>query len=224
MQNPDKVERLVVLNTPLGLKTKLRPELAAYKNKMAFLRPDPKASPHKPFLFLFDQNCHITLRDHIHSAEVVAFCSCTFTSARLDPGSILSFSLHHKLLQQHQQQQHHTACRRVPLLLQKKRFDGATYSAAGSSYQMQWDIAEGYNIAYQEDDLGSIAVAESMNQVHSCTPTMHVSAHCMLPNATQPLLCCCQTKGLSHAALLVWLSTRFRSLHVSARILWCLRC
>lgn len=80
MQNPDKVERLVVLNTPLGLKTKLRPELAAYKNKMAFLRPHPKASPHKPFLFLFDQNCHITLRDHIHSAEVVAFCSCTFNS------------------------------------------------------------------------------------------------------------------------------------------------
>lgn len=45
MQNPDKVEKLVILNTPLGLKTKLRPELAAYKNRMAFLRPDPKASP-----------------------------------------------------------------------------------------------------------------------------------------------------------------------------------
>ena len=30
---------------------------------------------------------------------------------------------------------------------------------------MQWDIAEGYNIAYRDDDLGSIAVAESMNQV-----------------------------------------------------------
>ncbi|KAL3139633.1 hypothetical protein ABBQ38_003949 [Trebouxia sp. C0009 RCD-2024] len=89
MQNPDKVEKLVILNTPLGLKTKLRPELAAYKNRMAFLRPDPK----------------------------------------------------------------------------KKRFDGAMYNAAGSSYQMQWNIAEGYNIAYQEDDLGSIAVAESMNQV-----------------------------------------------------------
>ena len=42
MQNPDKVEKMVILNTPLGLKTKLRPELAAYKNRMAFLRPDPK--------------------------------------------------------------------------------------------------------------------------------------------------------------------------------------
>ncbi len=42
MQNPDKVEKMVVLNTPLGQKSKLRPELAAYKNQMAFLRPDPK--------------------------------------------------------------------------------------------------------------------------------------------------------------------------------------
>lgn len=44
MQNPDKVEKMVVLNTPLGAKSKLRPELAAYKNRMAFLRPDPKVS------------------------------------------------------------------------------------------------------------------------------------------------------------------------------------
>ena len=42
MQNPDKVEKLVILNTPLGTKSKLRPELAAYKHRMAFLRPDPK--------------------------------------------------------------------------------------------------------------------------------------------------------------------------------------
>lgn len=56
---------------------------------------------------------------------------------------------------------------RVLFLLQKKQFDGATYNAAGSSYQMQWNIAEGYNIAYQDDDMGSVAVAESMNQVHS---------------------------------------------------------
>lgn len=47
MQNPDKVEKVIILNTPLGLKTKLRPELAAYKNRMAFLRPDPQASLHK---------------------------------------------------------------------------------------------------------------------------------------------------------------------------------
>ena len=44
MQNPDKVEKMIVLNTPLGRQSKLRPELAAYKNRMAFLRPDPKAS------------------------------------------------------------------------------------------------------------------------------------------------------------------------------------
>ena len=44
MQNPDKVEKMVILNTPLGAKSKLRPELAAYKNRMAFLRPDPQVS------------------------------------------------------------------------------------------------------------------------------------------------------------------------------------
>ena len=47
MQNPNKIEKVIILNTPLGMKTKLRPELAAYKNRMAFLRPDPKASLHK---------------------------------------------------------------------------------------------------------------------------------------------------------------------------------
>lgn len=62
--------------------------------------------------------------------------------------------------------------KQIPVVLQKKRFDGAMYNAAGSSYQMQWNIAEGYNIAYQEDDLGSIAVAESMNQVCACTPSV----------------------------------------------------
>lgn len=51
-------------------------------------------------------------------------------------------------------------------LLQKKRFDGATYNAAGSSYQMQWNVAEGYNTAYQEPGPGTVAIAETMNQVH----------------------------------------------------------
>ena len=60
----------------------------------------------------------------------------------------------------------------TPLVSQKKRFDGAMYNAAGSSYQMQWNIAEGYNVAYQEDDLGSVAVAESMNQVYSFRPSV----------------------------------------------------
>lgn len=44
MANPDKIDKLVVLNTPLGQNTKLRPELAAYKAKMAFMRPDPNVS------------------------------------------------------------------------------------------------------------------------------------------------------------------------------------
>jgi len=56
--------------------------------------------------------------------------------------------------------------------LQKKRFDGATYNAGGSSYQMQWNVAEGYDIAYQEPGPGSVAIAETMNQVQHC-PSLH---------------------------------------------------
>lgn len=44
LSNPDKVDKLVVLNTPVGRKSKLRPELAAYKTKIAMFRPDPKVS------------------------------------------------------------------------------------------------------------------------------------------------------------------------------------
>ena len=40
-QNQDKVAKLVILNTPLSLKSKLRPELAAYKAPLAFMRPKP---------------------------------------------------------------------------------------------------------------------------------------------------------------------------------------
>ena len=42
-QNPEKVAKLCIINTPLGLKSKLRPELAAYKAPLAFLRPKPDA-------------------------------------------------------------------------------------------------------------------------------------------------------------------------------------
>jgi pimeloyl-ACP methyl ester carboxylesterase len=38
-RHPDKVKKLVCLNVPLGLKSKLRPELAAYKAPLAFMRP-----------------------------------------------------------------------------------------------------------------------------------------------------------------------------------------
>ncbi|KAI7838120.1 hypothetical protein COHA_008051 [Chlorella ohadii] len=39
LDNDESVAKLIVLNTPLGLKTPLRPELAAYKNPVPFLRP-----------------------------------------------------------------------------------------------------------------------------------------------------------------------------------------
>lgn len=51
-----------------------------------------------------------------------------------------------------------------PCVLQKKRFDGAAYNAAGSSYQMQWNVAEGYNLPYQEPGPATVAVAETMKQ------------------------------------------------------------
>ena len=38
-QNADKVDRLLVLNTPLAKSSKLRPELAAYKAPLPFMRP-----------------------------------------------------------------------------------------------------------------------------------------------------------------------------------------
>lgn len=37
--NPSLVERLIILNTPLAPRAKLRPELAAYKNPVPFMRP-----------------------------------------------------------------------------------------------------------------------------------------------------------------------------------------
>lgn len=43
LDNPGLVDRLLVLNTPLSPSSKLRPELAAYKNPVPFLRPKPDA-------------------------------------------------------------------------------------------------------------------------------------------------------------------------------------
>jgi len=39
LQNEDKIARLMILNTPLSLSTKLRPDMAAFKNPLPFLRP-----------------------------------------------------------------------------------------------------------------------------------------------------------------------------------------
>lgn len=39
LQNESKVARLLILNTPLSRSSKLRPELAAYKAPLAFMRP-----------------------------------------------------------------------------------------------------------------------------------------------------------------------------------------
>lgn len=42
LQKEDRIERLAILNTPLATNTKLRPELAAYKAPLAFMRPGNK--------------------------------------------------------------------------------------------------------------------------------------------------------------------------------------
>ena len=38
-QHDESINKLVILNTPVDVKSALRPELAAYKNPIAFLRP-----------------------------------------------------------------------------------------------------------------------------------------------------------------------------------------
>jgi hypothetical protein len=43
-QNSEHVNKLAILNVPLGRKTGLRPELAPYKAAMPFMRPKPDAS------------------------------------------------------------------------------------------------------------------------------------------------------------------------------------
>eukprot|EP00879_Flechtneria_rotunda_P020475 GHRR01021543.1.p1 GENE.GHRR01021543.1~~GHRR01021543.1.p1 ORF type:complete len:255 (+),score=70.96 GHRR01021543.1:187-951(+) len=43
LQHEEQIERLFILNTPLALSSKLRPELAAYKSPIPFLRPGAKA-------------------------------------------------------------------------------------------------------------------------------------------------------------------------------------
>jgi len=39
LEHEEQVSRLFILNTPLALNSKLRPELAAYKSPIPFLRP-----------------------------------------------------------------------------------------------------------------------------------------------------------------------------------------
>lgn len=43
LENEDKLNKLIILNTPLSTSSKLRPELAAYKAPLAFMRPNPDA-------------------------------------------------------------------------------------------------------------------------------------------------------------------------------------
>ncbi len=46
LEHPELVSRLLILNTPLSPKTKLRPELAAYKSPLPFMRPGNVSDPH----------------------------------------------------------------------------------------------------------------------------------------------------------------------------------
>eukprot|EP01026_Neomeris_dumetosa_P062325 TRINITY_DN5894_c0_g1_i2.p2 TRINITY_DN5894_c0_g1~~TRINITY_DN5894_c0_g1_i2.p2 ORF type:complete len:269 (-),score=45.45 TRINITY_DN5894_c0_g1_i2:258-1064(-) len=41
LSQEDKIDRLIILNTPVALKSTLRPELAAYKAPLPFMRPKP---------------------------------------------------------------------------------------------------------------------------------------------------------------------------------------
>jgi hypothetical protein len=39
LAHEDQISRLFILNTPLAVSSKLRPELAAYKSPIPFMRP-----------------------------------------------------------------------------------------------------------------------------------------------------------------------------------------
>lgn len=42
LKRADDIDKLVIMGTPLGLKTPLRPELAPFKSPLPFLRPKPE--------------------------------------------------------------------------------------------------------------------------------------------------------------------------------------
>ena len=42
LQHPNDVAKMYIINTPVGANTKLRPDLAPYKNPMSFMRPKPE--------------------------------------------------------------------------------------------------------------------------------------------------------------------------------------
>ena len=56
LRHADDVERLLILNTPLARSSKLRPELAAYKSPLPFMRPG-SVSFFFVFVSLFDFVC-----------------------------------------------------------------------------------------------------------------------------------------------------------------------
>lgn len=49
LEHEEQIDRLFILNTPLSLKSKLRPELAAYKSPVPFLRPGNVSSRREQF-------------------------------------------------------------------------------------------------------------------------------------------------------------------------------
>lgn len=44
LKHSDLISKLVILNTPLDIKSALRPELAVYKNPISFMRPKAGAA------------------------------------------------------------------------------------------------------------------------------------------------------------------------------------
>lgn len=66
LANEGLVDKLIIINSPLAAKSQLRPELAAYKNPIAFLRP--KADKvHAQAALCTVAHCCIVLHTCVHS-------------------------------------------------------------------------------------------------------------------------------------------------------------
>jgi hypothetical protein len=67
LQREDAIDRLFVLNTPLALSSKLRPELAAYKSPLPFMRPGSVSVPAQRAALAESRGARRTVHCHAHA-------------------------------------------------------------------------------------------------------------------------------------------------------------
>ena len=141
-QNADKVDRLLVLNTPLAKSSKLRPELAAYKAPLPFMRPGSVSHG-------------LTVAQGSETRWLPVDNGGSACCPLYDPCHSHGFS-QNKL-------QHSDAS----LFCMQKPFDGINYNAAGSPYSMNYSDAMIYNRPYADSPVASQIIAKTMDKVGS---------------------------------------------------------